>query len=369
MINIGVLGAGQLGRMMALAGYPLDFRLRFFDRAADTPASQVAPCMVADFEDCEALHRFASGLDLITYEFENVPAGAARELARRVPRFFPPPRALEIAQDRFQQKTFFQTLGIDAPVFAAIDSEADLNDALERTGLPAVLKTRRWGYDGKGQSVVNSTEDAARAWKRMGEPPLIAESFIRFERELSLVAARGGNGEAVFYPLTENHHREGILRWSLAPAPAIAEGLQAAAETCAMKIFEALEYAGVLTIEFFQAGGDLLANEMATRVHNSGHWTIEGAATSQFENHLRAIAGLPLGAASARGCAGMVNFIGSPPDLAAALAVPGARLHMYGKQPRAGRKLGHATVCAPSPADLVQPLNALRDLASCADGS
>ncbi|MGH9469581.1 MAG: ATP-grasp domain-containing protein, partial [Terriglobia bacterium] len=220
--------------------------------------------------------------------------------------------------------------------------------------------------DGKGQSLLKTAEEAERAWQTMRESPLILESFVRFDRELSLVAARARGGETVFYPLTENHHREGILRWSLAPAPGVTARLQEAAESCALKIFEALDYAGVLTIEFFHAEGELLANEMATRVHNSGHWTIEGAFTSQFENHLRAISALPLGSAAARGCSGMVNFIGTLPDLNKVLSVPGARVHIYGKEARVGRKLGHATVCAPHPEALAGPLKALRDLASCA---
>ncbi|MGH9469882.1 MAG: ATP-grasp domain-containing protein, partial [Terriglobia bacterium] len=188
MIKIGVLGAGQLGRMMALAGYPLDFRLRFFDSATGAPAAQVARCIVADFEDSNALRRFAAGLDVVTYEFENVPARTARDLAGRVPCFLPPPRALEIAQDRYGQKMFFQTLGIPTPVFAAVSSREELPRGLERTGLPAILKTRRWGYDGKGQSLLKTAEEAERAWQTMRESPLILESFVRFDRELSLVA-------------------------------------------------------------------------------------------------------------------------------------------------------------------------------------
>jgi 5-(carboxyamino)imidazole ribonucleotide synthase len=366
-MKIGVLGGGQLGQMMALAGYPLGFRLRFLDRAADAPAGQVAECITASFEDQDALRSFGADVDVVTYEFENIPAATARYLSGYVPRLMPPPMALEIAQDRLLQKQFFQRLGIPAPVFAPIISRAEVEPALALTGLPAVLKTRRWGYDGKGQSVVHEATDVHRAWELMGGAPLILESFVQFDRELSLVSVRSVTGETAFYPLTENHHREGILRVSRAPALALGPGQQQTAESYATKIFAELGYAGVLTIEFFSRGGMLLANEMATRVHNSGHWTIEGAETSQFENHLRAIAGLPLGLPSSRGHSAMVNFIGTLPDTSALLAVPGIHLHIYGKSPRRGRKLGHATVCASSPETLSMPLNYLQGLASCRD--
>ncbi|MGH9326838.1 MAG: 5-(carboxyamino)imidazole ribonucleotide synthase [Terriglobia bacterium] len=363
-MRVGVLGAGQLGQMMALAGYPLGFRLRFYDHAPDAPAAQVAECVIGDFEDREALSRFAEPLDVVTYEFENVPAHAAYDLAGRVPCLLPPPRALEIAQDRYEQKKFFHALDIPVPAFTPIDSLEQLQRGVERAGVPAVLKTRRWGYDGKGQFILEAPEDATSAWKAMQGSALILEGFVRFDRELSLIAVRGRNGETAFYPLTENHHRKGILRWSLAPAQPVSANLQHLAESYASKIFSALNYAGVLTIEFFYAGGNLLANEMATRVHNSGHWTIEGAATSQFENHLRAICGFPLGSVEARGSSAMVNFIGTVPDLTAVLGMPGAHLHLYGKQPRPGRKLGHATFCAPRSEDLAGPLEALQELTS-----
>lgn len=350
---------------MALAGYPLGLRLRFFDRAADAPAGKIAECITADFNDLAALERFASGLDLITYEFENVPASSAEYLAGRVPRFSPPPRALEIAQDRHTQKRFFREIGVPTPLFRPVSTHADLASAVESAGLPAVLKTRRWGYDGKGQFMLRESADVDRAWEIMGGVPLILENFVRFHREISLIAVRSVTGEVMFYPLTENHHREGILRFSIAPAPGVSAALQERAQSCAEKIFAAMDYAGVLTLEMFEAGGELLVNEMATRVHNSGHWTIEGAETSQFENHLRAIIGLPLGSARACGCSAMVNFIGSLPEAAEALAIPGTHLHFYGKKERPGRKLGHATVCARSHTDLADSLQRLRKLASC----
>ncbi|MGH9402432.1 MAG: 5-(carboxyamino)imidazole ribonucleotide synthase [Terriglobia bacterium] len=364
-MKIGVLGGGQLGRMMALAGYPLGLQFRFFGESAGSPASQVAEFHAGDFNDNKAIERFAEGLDLVTYEFENVPLNAARFLSARLPRFFPPPEALEIAQDRYIQKQFFQRLGIPTPLFRAVSAREELEDGIEATGFPAVLKTRRWGYDGKGQAALREPADLDSAWNSMGGSPLILEGFVKFEREISLIAARSQTQETAFYPLTENRHRDGILRVSLAPAAGIEPRVQALAEEYAQSIFRELHYAGVLTIEFFYAGGKLLANEMATRVHNSGHWTIEGADTSQFENHLRAITGLPLGSTSARGISAMVNFVGCVPDTRLILSTPGAHLHLYGKAPRTGRKLGHATICSRDPEALQKGLETLQLLAGC----
>lgn len=351
--------------MMALAGYPLGFQFRFFDRPASPPGSslppagQIAEFIAGNFDDEQALGRFAEGLDLVTYEFENVPSAAAHFLARRAPRFFPAPESLELAQDRLTQKQFFQRLGIPAPPFRAVNSRQDLEEAAASIGYPAVLKTRRWGYDGKGQRVISGPSSLDEAWAAVGDSPLIMEAFVRFTREVSLVAARSISGEMAFYPLAENRHREGILRVSIAPAPGVSADLQLLAQEYAVRIFQELKYTGVLTLEMFEADGRLLANEMATRVHNSGHWSIEGADTSQFENHLRAISGLPLGSAAARSAAAMVNFIGNVPDLQRVLAIPAARLHLYGKAPRPGRKLGHATVCAADAECLHPKLDAL----------
>jgi 5-(carboxyamino)imidazole ribonucleotide synthase len=280
-------------------------------------------------------------------------------LADRVP-VYPPPAALEAAQDRLVEKTFFQKLDIATPPFLAVDSQAELDAAIAQIGLPAMLKTRRLGYDGKGQITLHDLEDCEKAWATLGSAPLILEGWVAFERELSILAARSKNGETAFFPLVENHHRDGILRLSLAPAPGITPALQSAAELIASRALAALDYVGVLAIELFQVPGDggenyphppspishLLVNEMAPRVHNSGHWTIEGAETSQFEQHLRALLGLPLGATTVRGYSAMVNLIGTLPDPAAVLAIPGAHLHLYGKQPRAGRKVGHVTLLA-----------------------
>jgi 5-(carboxyamino)imidazole ribonucleotide synthase len=360
-VTVGVLGGGQLGRMLALAGYPLSLRFRFLDPAPHSPAGQMAPHITAAFDDAEALQRFASDLEVVTYEFENVPAASVRALAQRVP-VYPPPQALEAAQDRLSEKTLFQQLEIPVPPFAPVASLDDLRQALTRIGLPAVLKTRRFGYDGKGQQVLRTEADIAEAWEALGEQSLIVEGFVAFEREVSVLAVRGREGETAFYPLAENHHAEGILRLSLAPAPALTPALQAQAETYAARVLAALEYVGVLAIEFFEREGQLYANEMAPRVHNSGHWTIEGAETSQFENHLRAVLGLPLGATAARGHAAMLNLIGTTPDSAAILAVPHAHLHLYGKSPRPGRKLGHITLRTNDPQALESGLAQLRPL-------
>ena len=342
---VGVLGAGQLGRMLALAGYPLGLRFRFLDPTPDAPASHVAQQLAGPYDDAATLDRFADGLDVITYEFENVPIDAARTLAARVP-VFPPPEALEVSQDRLSEKDLFGLFGIPTPAYEAVRTREQLDAAVERIGLPAVLKTRRMGYDGKGQYALQVRADVGRSWDELGGAPLILEAYVPFERELSILGVRGREGEVAFYPLVQNEHRGGILRRSLAPAPDISRELQAQAEALAGRVMEALGYVGVLALELFQTPNGLVANEMAPRVHNSGHWTIEGAQTSQFENHLRAVVGLPLGATAARGHSAMLNLIGSVPDVANVLRVPGAHLHLYGKQPRPGRKLGHITVRA-----------------------
>ncbi len=345
-MKVGILGAGQLGRMLALAGYPLGLRFRFLDPNPESPAAPLGEFIAADYDDPDALRRFADGLDVATYEFENVPASVADYLTGRVPAVHPHYGALAAAQDRLEEKEMFRRLGIPTAPFERVDSEEDLARAVEVLGLPAVLKTRRFGYDGKGQFVLRDGSDVGAAWAALGGSPLILEGFVAFERELSIIAVRGLGGDVAFYPLVENHHREGILRLSLAPAPGVEPALQARAEGFARAVLEAFDYVGVLAIELFQRGDELLANEMAPRVHNSGHWTIEGAETSQFENHLRAICGLPLGSTAPRGHSAMLNLIGSVPPREAVLATPDAHLHLYDKAARPGRKLGHITVRA-----------------------
>ena len=372
-MTIGILGGGQLGYMLALAGYPLGLHFRFLDPSPEAPVGRIATRITAQFTDRSALKKFAAGLELVTYEFENVPVETARFLAERVP-VLPPPAALEAAQDRLNEKRLFQKLGIATTEFAAVAGRDGLDGAVQQIGLPAILKTCRMGYDGKGQWILRNAEDidaakselsAAKtpaAGKRKGaEPsqqnaPFLLERLVPFTRELSVLAVRGRTGETAVYPLVENHHRAGILRLSLAPAPQLDRAIQHAAEDAARRVFDALQYVGVLAIELFEHEGRLLANEMAPRVHNSGHWTIEGAVTSQFENHLRAVVGLPLGSTHAIGCSAMLNLIGEVPDSSEVLAVPDAHLHLYGKFARAGRKLGHVTLRASSPEQLASRL-------------
>jgi 5-(carboxyamino)imidazole ribonucleotide synthase len=344
-VTIGILGGGQLGWMLARAGEPLGIRCRVLDPAAEAPAGRAGELVVGAYDDPTALARFAEGLALATYEFENVPVATAVRLAEQVP-VLPPPHALEIAQDRATEKAFFESAGIPVAPWRPVATRAELGRALDALGCPAVLKTRRLGYDGKGQHVIRVPGDADRAWAGLGGAPAILEGFVRFDRELSVLAVRGQGGATACYPLVENRHADGILRRSLAPAPGAAPALQTEAEGHARRVLDALGYVGVLAIELFEADGRLLANEMAPRVHNSGHWTIEGAETSQFENHLRAIAGLPLGSTAPRGVSAMLNLIGAVPDPAPVLRIPGAHLHLYGKAPRPGRKLGHVTLRA-----------------------
>lgn len=346
MTTIGILGAGQLGWMLALAGYPLGFRFHFLDPVPGSPASCLAPQKIADYADQAALAYFTRGVDLVTYEFENVPVESARFLERRLP-VYPPPLALEKSQDRLIEKDFFRSLGIPTVAYRAVQSLEDLRTGVEEIGLPAILKTRRMGYDGKGQVMIADEAMIAPAWKALKGVPLILEAFSEFRRELSVLAVRGLSGERVFYPLVENHHREGILRLSLAPVPELEADLQQMAEMYATRVMEALNYVGVLAIEFFQTADGLLANEMAPRVHNSGHWTIEGAVTSQFENHLRAITGYPLGAVAVSGWCAMINLIGSFPKIPDLLSIPGVHLYCYHKSARPNRKLGHLTMIAP----------------------
>ena len=355
MRRVGILGAGQLGRMLALAGYPLGLRFRLFDPAEGAPGGHVAELQSADWLDTDALARFADGLNVVTYEFENVPAAAVEILAPLVA-IHPGPEALRVAQSRLEEKRCFSRLGIPTPRFAPVDTRADLDAAMDEVGLPAVLKTQRMGYDGRGQFVIRDRSDADRAWETLGGVPLILERFIDFDRELSVIAVRGRDGALDFYPLVENVHRNGILHRSIAPAPGVATTMRARAYKYITQLLETLDYVGVLALELFQDGDALLANEMAPRVHNSGHWTIEGAATSQFENHLRAILGLPLGATHALGEIGMVNLIGEVPDTADVLAIPEAHLHLYGKSARPGRKLGHITVRAADEGELRERL-------------
>ena len=344
--------------MLALAGYPLGLHFRFYDPARESPVEPLAERRPGAFDDLHALQRFADDLQLVTYEFENVPVTTARLLSQRLP-VYPPPEALEASQNRLVEKRFLQKLNIPTPAFHEVQTLADLHRAVETLTLPAVLKTQSMGYDGKGQALLRSPADIEAAWQKL-KPPLILESFVPFERELSILAVRSRSGAMAFYPLVANQHEAGILRLSLAPAPALSPDLQRLAEDYAQRVMQQLNYVGVLAIEFFQHQGRLLANEMAPRVHNSGHWTIEGADTSQFENHLRAILDWPLGATTAIGYSAMLNLIGTLPSSEQILRVPNAHLHVYGKAPRPERKLGHITVRCDDAQQLENQLAQLR---------
>lgn len=361
-MTVGVLGGGQLGRMLALAGVPLGERFLFLDPSPESPAGHVGELLVGAYDERASLAALASRCSVVTYEFESVPVAAVRTLEELGAKVFPPAAALETAQDRFLEKSFFERLEIPTAPFARVDSKDELVRALARIGLPAVLKTRRFGYDGKGQAVLRAEGDLDAAWTAVGGAPSIVERFVQFDCELSILAVRGGTSSSATYALTENHHEGGILRVSYAPAPNVSDALQAKAAAYAERVARELSYVGVLALELFAAGDELVANEMAPRVHNSGHWTIEGAVTSQFENHLRAILDLPLGATACVGVSAMVNVIGRAPDRAALLAVEGAHVHLYGKEAAPGRKLGHVTVCGESRAAVIARSNQVRQL-------
>ena len=363
MTTVGILGGGQLARMMALSGAPLGVRFLILDSAADACAGQFAPMVVGDYTDQAALEEFASKVDVATFDFENVPAESARWLVERVP-VFPNPRALAVAQDRLAEKTLFCELDIPVPPFADIASREQLDAAVAELGLPCILKTRRLGYDGKGQFRIKTAADVDAAWQALGPQAgrvgLILEGFIAFQRELSVVAVRGRDGEFQAWPLTENWHVDGVLSASLAPATVDAALNQTALDH-ARRLAEALDYVGVFALELFCLDGRLLANELAPRVHNSGHWTLEGSETSQFQNHLRAVLGVPLGSTRMLGHACMLNWIGAMPDAAAVLDEAGGHWHDYGKQPRDGRKVGHATLRADAPDELAVTLQRIGD--------
>jgi 5-(carboxyamino)imidazole ribonucleotide synthase len=344
-MTVGIVGAGQLGRMMALAGYPLGFDFLFLDKDARTPGGQVGPILEGELTDRKLLGELSRRCEVLTFDWENIPVEALEGLPGKA-RIAPPLRALSAAQDRLSEKRTFELLGIPTTRYASINSRGDLAAAIERIGLPGVLKTRRLGYDGKGQAVLRKKSDVDRAWNELGKAPLLYENLVPFDYEVSVICARGLRGELAFYPLCLNAHRGGILRLTRAPFGNAA--VTRRAQNAARKLVEHFDYVGVLTIEFFVSRGELVANEMAPRVHNSGHWTIEGAETSQFENHVRAIAGLPLGSTRPRGHAAMINLIGELPARDAALAEVGVHWHDYGKEPRPGRKLGHLTLLDPT---------------------
>lgn len=359
-MKLGILGGGQLGRMLALAAQPLGIQVTVIDPNADTPARVAARHIHAEYDDSAALAELGSQSDVVTFEFENVPDVVAQKLLDRCP-VYPSPEALRVAQDRFLEKSTFRELGIATADFICVDSQEDVEKAFAELG-PLVLKTRRLGYDGKGQRVVKSANDVAGAFAAVGSVPSIAERFVPFQREMSVIVCRARDGSSVVYPITENVHEGGILRRSIAPAPHLTPEIDASARAWATQLSAHFGYVGVLALELFEVDGQLVANEFAPRVHNSGHWTIEGARTSQFENHVRAVMGLPLGDATALEPSAMVNCIGAMPASADVLRVSDAHYHDYGKEPRRGRKVGHLTVRAPDEATLRERIAALEAL-------
>ena len=339
-MKIGILGGGQLAQMLAQAGTSLGMEFTFLCPNDQACAAPLGRHLCFPFEDEAALNQLSHWADVATFEFENVPAHVVQTLAEHT-RVHPPAAALATAQDRLKEKRAFGELDIPTPAYAAVDYADGLRRAVEQLGLPAVLKTRTEGYDGKGQAVLRDTADLIPAWQRLGGVPMILEALVPFRRELSIIAVRNAEGEVRYYPLNENHHREGILRLSLSLD---GDPWQARAEEYVGRLLRHLDYVGTLALELFQTDEGLLANEIAPRVHNTGHWTIEGTRSSQFENHLRAIAGLALGDTSLSRPAAMVNLIGRLPSLEAIAQVPGATPHIYGKAERPGRKLGHVTL-------------------------
>ncbi|MFL9814028.1 5-(carboxyamino)imidazole ribonucleotide synthase [Stutzerimonas sp. VN223-3] len=357
-MKIGVIGGGQLGRMLALAGTPLGMNFAFLDPAPDACAATLGEHLRADYGDQDHLRQLADEVDLVTFEFESVPAETVAFLSQFVP-VYPSAEALRIARDRWFEKSMFKNLGIPTPEFADIQSQADLDVAASSIGLPAVLKTRTLGYDGKGQKVLRKPADVANAFAELGSVPCILEGFVPFTGEVSLIAVRGRDGETCFYPLVHNTHEDGILRLSVASS---SHPLQPLAEDYASRVLQQLNYVGVLAFEFFEVDGGLKANEIAPRVHNSGHWTIEGAECSQFENHLRAVTGLPLGSTAKLGESAMLNFIGEVPPVEKVIAVEDCHLHHYGKAFKVGRKVGHATLRCPDRATLDRQITAVESL-------
>ncbi len=353
--RVGIIGGGQLALMLAQSAEKLGVRCTALDPNDRCCARAACEHIQGDYDDEDALRRLAACSDVVTYEFENVPARAA-ELIGEITTIRPNPEALGYAQDRRLERGMFSDLGIAVPEYEQVDDAPGLVAALRRLGTPAILKARKLGYDGKGQVLINDGAKAESALATIGNVPAILDRFVEFTRELSIIAARSVEGDIVYYPLSENVHRGGILRLSKAPARGVSDAVDEQARDAARKILERFNYVGTLAVEFFQIGDGenamLMANEIAPRVHNTGHWTIEGAQTSQFENHMRAVLGMALGSPEPSGCSAMVNIIGDDPRKGALESMPQAHVHMYGKAPRPGRKIGHVTLNAPSEAEL-----------------
>jgi 5-(carboxyamino)imidazole ribonucleotide synthase len=362
---VGVLGGGQLARMIALAGYPLGVDFIFLDPSADACANSLGEHLHGDYNDPRLLAELAERADVVTYEFENVPSDVAEFLASHT-QVHPSPKALTVAQDRLIEKAFFHSINIPTAAYAPINSFESLEQAMSFIGWPAILKSCTLGYDGKGQSLLKSIDDLKPAWEQLEGAPGVLEAFVPFTREISIIAARNVSGAIAFYPLSENSHRGGILRVAKSCNN---DPMQAQSETYVSRLMEALDYVGVLALELFEVNGQLIANEFAPRVHNSGHWTIEGAETSQFENHLRAILDLPLGSTTAVSKTAMINFIGGLPITEELLTIPNSHLHLYNKAPRKGRKVAHATIRSENNEDLTALIKQLTTLADRVDDS
>ena len=351
MKKVGVLGAGQLGRMLALAGYPLELDFHFYDTSGSPSVGlgQISCDPSADLSS-KTLENFLDDVDVVTYEFEHLPLALTQYIEKKAT-LYPPSKSIEVCQNRAQEKALFTKLGIPTPKYHIINSLEKLKTAVDDLGCPVVTKTTTEGYDGKGQFVIKEAGQCELAWQTIGlidDKPreLIVESFVNFKRELSIIAVRSSNDDMKVYPLTENDHHEGILRYSFAPAESVATETAEQANTYIKELMHELGHVGVLTLELFETESGLVANEMAPRVHNSGHWTIEGCVSSQFENHLRAITGMPLGDTSANRPTCMINIISEKGDIESIMNLPYAHVHLYAKEERLGRKLGHITVQA-----------------------
>ena len=364
-MKIGIIGGGQLGRMLALAGIPLGIQFRFWEQDRDCPASDVGEVTVGSFDDHSLIENFIAGLTCVTYEFENVPVALIAAIANHLP-VSPPTKALEICQDRILEKNTFNELKIPCAKFLAITNQNDLTNAFDAGfSIPAILKSRRFGYDGKGQARIDSAAEAHGAWQAVGGVPSILEECVPFESELSLLSVRGHDGDVRFYPLIENTHIKGILSKSLVPSKLVTTALQSQAEEYGSRLLKHFNYVGVLTIEFFLLNGQLFANEMAPRVHNSGHWSIEGSETSQFANHIRALIKAPLGSVAMNGYALLLNLVGDIPDQNLILAQAGAFLHLYRKSGRNRRKIGHITLRNEDPQSLDEASSGMLKLIDC----
>lgn len=363
-MRIGILGAGQLGRMLALAGYPIGASFSFYDTSG-APSAGIGDITIDQSSSREKLQSFLNNVDLVTYEFENIPLELTQRVETSKP-LYPSSESIRVCQNRVEEKKLFAQLGIPAAPYRTASSAKELKQAALELGCPVVAKSVTDGYDGKGQAILHAPDDALTAWESIGHPSLIVESFVHFDREVSIIAVRSRSGDVAFYPIAENVHRDGILRYSIAPAPQLSAELQSMAELYIKDLLNELGHVGVLTLELFVTTTGLIANEMAPRVHNSGHWSMDGAPCSQFENHIRAIAGLPLGDTSASRPTCMINIVGSSGDIIDLLKLPYVNLHLYDKEERPGRKIGHINILADSYKELVWRVeNTVQFIPSC----